>query len=101
LNTKGAGCVYYRMCLVRSFVDKIIRKHQVFPEEVEEVFSHDPFVKKLETGDIKGEDLFLAFGRTDAGRFLSVFFVYKTDKRALIISAREMTKQERTMYGKR
>ena len=94
--------MYITECVwLDQFVDKIIRKHQVFPEEVEEVFCNDPFVKKLENGDVKGEDLYLAFGRTDAGRYLSVFFVYKTDKRAIVISARDMTKQERTIYGKR
>ncbi len=58
-------------------------------------------IRKLEGGHVKGEDLFIAFGRTNGGRYLSVLFVKKKDKRALVISAREMTKKERKRYGKR
>jgi len=50
---------------------------------------------------VKGEDLFIAFGRTDSGRYLSVLFVLKKSKRALVISARDMTKGERKKYGKK
>jgi len=84
-----------------EFVDKIIRKHHVNPEEVEEVFSGGPLIRRLETGKIKGEDLFIAFGTTDYGRYLTVLFVRKIDRRALVISAREMTRGERRTYGKR
>ncbi|MBW2037445.1 MAG: BrnT family toxin [Deltaproteobacteria bacterium] len=84
-----------------KFVDKIIRKHNVYPEEVEEVFSKGPQIRRLEGGHVKGEDLFIAFGRTDAGRYLSVLFVRKRNERALVISARDMTRKERKNYGKR
>jgi uncharacterized DUF497 family protein len=84
-----------------QFVDKIIRKHHVYPEEVEEALFVKPYVKKVESGDVKGEDLYIAFGRTQAGRYLSVLFVLKRDKRALVISARDMTKRERKHYGRR
>ena len=84
-----------------EFVDKIIRKHNVSLEEVEQVLSKDPVIQRLEGGHVKGEDLFIGFGRTDAGRYLSVLFVLKKDKRALVISARDMTKRERRKYGKR
>ncbi|MBW1743502.1 MAG: BrnT family toxin [Deltaproteobacteria bacterium] len=84
-----------------EFVDKIIRKHNVSLEEMERVLSKDPVIRRLEGGHVKGEDLFIGFGRTDAGRYLSVLFVLKKDKRALVISARDMTKRERRKYGKR
>jgi len=84
-----------------KFVDKIIKKHNVSPEEVEEVFSMDPTIRRLEGGHVKGEDLFITFGRTDSGRYLSVLFVRKKGKRALVISARDMTKGERKKYGKK
>ena len=51
-----------------QFVDKIICKHNVNPEEVEEMLSKNPLIRRLEGGHVKGEDLFIAFGRTDAGR---------------------------------
>lgn len=84
-----------------QFVDKNIRKHAVYPEEVEEVLFANPSVRKVESGDVKGEDLYIAFGRTQAGRYLSVLFVLKKYKRALVISARDMTIRERRQYGKR
>jgi len=84
-----------------EFVDKIIRKHQVCREEVEEIFSRDPLIRRLETGRVKGEDLFIAIGTTNSGRYLTLLFVRKKNKRALVISAREMTKGERRKYGKR
>ena len=84
-----------------KFVDKIIKKHNVYPEEVEELLARDPQIRRLEGGHVKGEDLFIAFGRTDAGRYLSVLFVRKKDKRALVISARDMTKKERKKYGEK
>jgi len=83
------------------FVDKIIRKHNVYPEEVEEIFYKDPLLRRLERGHVEGEDLFVGFGRTNAGRYLSVLFVLKENKRALVISARDMTTSERKKYGKR
>ena len=84
-----------------EFVDKIIRKHGVYPEEVEEVLSGNVAIRKLEGGKIKGEDLYIAFGRTAAGRYVTVLFVRKRYKRALVISARDMTKRERKTYGKK
>jgi len=89
-------------CLwIDRFVDKIIGKHNVFPEEVEEVLSNQPLIRRMEKGDVKGEDLYIAFGRTDADRLLAILFVKKKNSRALIISARNMSKKERKGYGKK
>jgi uncharacterized DUF497 family protein len=82
------------------FVDKIIRKHNVYPDEVEELFSSKPMIRKVEKGDVKGKNLYIAFGKTNGGRHLSVLFVRKKEKRALVISARDMTSKERKKYGK-
>ena len=44
-------------CLwIDKFVDKIIRKHNIYPEEVEEVFSKKPLIRRIEGGNVKGED---------------------------------------------
>ena len=89
-------------CLwIDKFVDKIIGKHNVFPEEVEEVLSNQPLIFKLEKGNVKGEDLYVAFGKTDESRHLTILFVKKKNKRALVISARDMSKKERKRYGKK
>lgn len=45
--------------------------------------------------------MYAAMGRTAAGRYLLIYFVYKTTKEALIISAREMTKREKRAYAKK
>ena len=55
----------------------------------------------IEIGDVEGEDLYAAMGRTAAGRYLIIYFVYKTTREALIISAREMTKREKRAYAKK
>ncbi len=88
-------------CLwIDKFVDKIIGKHNVYPEEVEEVLSNQPTILKLEKGNVRGEDLYVAFGKADSGRHLTILFVKKKNGRALIISARDVSKKERKRYGK-
>lgn len=47
---------------------------------------------------IKGEDLYAAYGQTDGGRYLIIFFVRKEQTAALPISARDMTDSERKYY---
>jgi uncharacterized DUF497 family protein len=49
----------------------------------------------------QGEDLYATMSRTAAGRYLIIYFVYKTTKEALIISAREMTRKEKRAYAKK
>ena len=86
---------------LRNVIDKLLWKHNVTTEEVEEVFDRRPRYRYIETGDIQGEDLYAAMGQTEAGRYLTVYFVRKLTGEALIISARDMTKQERKSYGKK
>jgi uncharacterized DUF497 family protein len=47
-----------------------------------------------------GENVYRALGQTDGGRYLAVFFIYKRDRKALPISARDMDGKERKGYGK-
>jgi uncharacterized protein len=81
--------------------DKIIRKHGVWPDEAEQVFQHQPHVRFMERGHEPGEDLYAAFGQTDSGRYLAVFFILKRAGTALIITARQMTEREKRSYGRR
>jgi uncharacterized DUF497 family protein len=80
---------------------KIIDKHDVWPEEVEEVLKGKPHVRFMEKGYQKGEDLYAAFGETNGGRYLAVFYIRKTSDTALIVSAREMTRNEKKRYGRK
>jgi uncharacterized protein len=84
-----------------EIVDKLAWKHQVQQEEVREVFRRQPKYRFVEKGHRRGENVYVAQGRTAAGRYLNVFFVYKADQRALILSARSMTSAEKRTYGKK
>ena len=55
----------------------------------------------LEKGERQGEDVYIALGQSDAGRYLTVLFVYKKTREALILSARDMAAKERKQYGKK
>ena len=79
-------------------IDKLAWKHNVIPEEVEEILFGRPLYRKIQRGHVRGEDLYAAFGTTQAGRYLSVFFIYKTDRQAFILSARDMDSKERRRY---
>jgi uncharacterized protein len=86
---------------LEEIVEKLWRKHGVDTHEVVDVLENGPKFRFVEKGFHLGEDLFLALGRTEAGRYLTVFFVHKSDRRALIISARGMTASERARYERK
>jgi len=83
------------------FVDKIRGKHGVEPHEVEEALKSGACFRKAEKGRVPGEHLYVAYGRTAAGRYLTVLFLLKKPDRALPISARDMTTPEKRHYGKK
>lgn len=89
----------YEVIWKERFVEKIVKKHQMTLEEVEEVLFSNPLVRYAEKGRVKGEDLYVAYGQTEAGRYLVVFFVHKYQTAALPISARDMTRAERRYYN--
>jgi uncharacterized DUF497 family protein len=86
---------------IDEVVEKLVRKHHVETFEVEEAFFFRPRFRFVEKGDRDGEDVYAALGHTDAGRYLTVFFVRKLDGRALPLSARDMTHAERKRYERK
>ncbi|MEG3437939.1 BrnT family toxin [Pannus brasiliensis CCIBt3594] len=80
------------------FVEKLAVKHNVTTDEVEGVLFSYPHVRKAGKGNIEGEDVYVAYGQTEAGRYLVVFFIRKNRTSALPISARDMTDSERRYY---
>ena len=84
-----------------DIVQKLQWKHSVLPDEVEQVFSERPQFRRVEKGHRPGEHVYAAFGQTDDGRYLTIFFVYKKNRWALILSARDMTRAERRRYGRK
>jgi hypothetical protein len=86
---------------LRAVVDKLAYKHNVDTVEVEEALSNRPQIRRVEKGKRKGEDVYMALGQTDAGRYLSVLFILKADDEALVLSARNMAPKERKRYGQK
>ena len=81
-----------------EIIEKLEWKHSVQPYEVTDVFVNKPQFRFVEKGHRSGENVYAAMGQTYTGRYLIVFFIYKKDKRAFIVSARNMTDRERRIY---
>ena len=79
-------------------IEKLLVKHHISPGEIEQVFYNHPRYRFHQKGHIQGEDLYTAMGQTDAGRYLIIFLLIKPNKRALVISARNMDRSERKRY---
>jgi len=86
---------------LEDIVDKPWRKHQVEVGEVEQVFDNAPYFRFVEKGYRKDENVYAAFCQSDGGRYLIIFFVYKQNRQALVVSARDMTATERRHYERR
>ncbi len=67
----------YEIIWKDAFVEKLAVKHQVSTQEVETVLSTSTHFRKAQKGKKKGEDLYTAYGQTNIGRFLIVFFIRK------------------------
>ena len=86
---------------LREVVEKLAGKHHLTTDEVEEALRAVRRFRFIETGDVEGEDLYAALGRTAAGRYVIIYFVHKRTGEALIISARNMTRKEKRFYAKK
>lgn len=72
-----------------------IANHGVEPYEAEEVIDDDPFITK------SGKDRYVAYGQTNAGRYLLVVFARKPKQRLRVITARDMTDAEKRRFKPR
>lgn len=81
-----------------TIVEKLAWKHNVLASEVEEVLGGNCRIFKKEKGRVEGEHLYNALGRTNNGRYMSVFFIMKLNNKALIVTARDMNKTKRKRY---
>lgn len=84
-----------------AVIDKLAWKHNVLPEEVDQILFAQSIFRKVQRGHIPSEDVYAAYGQTEAGRYLIVFFVYKSTREALILSSRDMDQKERRLYERR
>ena len=75
-------------------------KHGVVDKEAEETFgSKKKFFMKDEKHSLN-EERYMIWGKTNAGRKLTVFFTLR-NKKVRIISARDMNRKERKTYEKK
>jgi uncharacterized DUF497 family protein len=85
---------------LEEIVEKIERRHRVTQDEVRKILRGPSHFRFVEKGHRRGENVYAAMGQTNSGRYLIVFFVRKTTREALIVSARDMTASERKRYEK-
>ena len=74
-----------------------ISNHSVSPEEVEEVLFNDTDLPLIMRGK---EGKYLAYGKTNGGRFLLVVWASRYRK-TKIITAGDMSKKEKQLYKRR
>ncbi len=86
---------------IDDIIEKLAYKHKVHQNEVKEVFASKPHFRFIEKGHRIGENVYSAMGQTETGRYLIIFFIYKKNGQALILSARSMTDSERKKYEQR
>ena len=86
---------------LEEIVQKLVWKHSVETREVSEIFLNNPRFRFIEKGHRRDENVYAAFGQINSGRYLACYFVYKEDRRALILSARDMSDAERKRYGRK
>jgi uncharacterized protein len=72
-----------------------IADHGVEPFEAEQVLANQPWIRRTR------EDKYVALGQANNGRFLTVIFARKARSRIRIVTARDMTASERSLYRKR
>jgi len=89
-----------RLIWMDQYLIKIEVKHSVYQNEVREVLFSNPRVRRVGKGKRRrGEHLYVAYGQTQAGRYLTIFFIFKKGNEAMIVSARDMDNKERKRYG--
>lgn len=78
-------------------IDKNWERHQVTPEEAEEIFFHEPIVLSSDHTSTSNERRYQLLGETMAGRRLFVAFTVRR-KLIRVISARDMNRREHEAY---
>ena len=77
--------------------EKNWKKHQVLAGECEEVFFNLPLLLEADPPHSQKELRYYVLGHTIAGRRLFIAFTIREDK-IRVISARDMSKKERSIY---
>lgn len=72
-----------------------VLRHNVFPDDIEEACVNKPYVRKT------FDERYLVYGVTDDGRYLLVVGIYKGKGIFRVITARDMTEREKSLYKRR
>ncbi len=72
-------------------------KHHVTPSECEQAFFNLPFIATEDEKHSQSEKRYFALGQADAGRRLYMVFTFRKSL-VRFISARDMSRKERTVY---
>lgn len=87
------------LLITKDIAEKLSRKHNVEVYEVYEAFWNEEDAVRIYRSP-RGAGTYIAFGRTEAGRYLAIPFAPK-GKSAHILTARDMTERERKLYKER
>lgn len=80
-------------------IDKNLLRHKVTNNETGEIFFNEPLIIIPDIKHSKAEKRFVAQGKTNNNRKLTVVFTLR-DKKIRVISARDQNKKERRQYEK-
>jgi len=80
-------------------INKNLDKHHIENWECEQIYFNEPLIILDDLKHSHVEIRWAAFGKTDAGRMLTVIFT-KRGSLVRVISARDMKKKERVFYEK-
>ena len=80
-------------------INKNLYKHNVENWECEQIYFNEPLIILDDPKHSYAEKRWAAFGKTDAGRMLTVIFT-KRGSLIRVISARDMQRKERIFYEK-
>jgi hypothetical protein len=58
----------YEVIWKDRFIAKIEHKHGISTQEVEEVLFSNALFRRAQKGRVRGEDLYVPYGQTEAGR---------------------------------
>lgn len=91
-----------RLLWLHEYVTKNEVKHGVYRDEIRQILVSQPHIRRVGKGKRhKDEHLYAAYGQTEDGRYLVVFFILKAGNEALVISTRDMDSKERKRYGQK
>ena len=86
--------IYIRELLWTDWNIEHIARHNVSPDEVEEVCYSNPFVTKARNKTLR------IIGQTYSGRFLTIFLAPRGKGSYLVVTARAATEAERRRFYK-